>query len=78
MKVNALMKNSQWEKHLDVFDSIKLTKKLICPGGHRQNITLNIENDKYSYEGMKYQGNQFLNELFVNDIVLLFDKGQLQ
>lgn len=75
MKVNALMRNSQWGKHQDVFDSIKLTKKLICPGAHRQNIVLINENNKYSYDGMKYQANQFLNELFVNNIVLLFDKG---
>ena len=67
------MRNNQWKKHKNVFDTINITKKLICPGGHVNKIIL-INNNKYSYNDMTWQANKFLNNIHINNIVLLFDR----
>ena len=74
LKVNYIMRNSQWAKHQKVFETIKITKKLICPSGHRQNLLLKFEEGIYSYDGMCWQSNKFLNNIKENDIVLLYDR----
>lgn len=73
IKIDFLMRNNQWQKHTKVFDTIKITKKLICPGGHVNDIIL-INEDKYSYNNMTWQANKFLNNIEINNIVLLFDR----
>jgi len=74
LKINCVMRNNQWRKHQNVFETIKTTKKLICPSGHRKNISLKNENGIYSYDKMCWQANKFLNDIKENDIVLLYDR----
>lgn len=74
IKVNCIMRNNQWAKHQKVFETIKITKKLVCPSGHRQNLLLKFENGVYSYDGLCWQANKFLNDIKENDIVLLYDR----
>lgn len=74
MKINCIIRNNQWQKHEKVYETIKITQKLICPHGHCQNILLNYDNHKYSYDNMNWQANKFLNNLNENDIVLLYDR----
>ena len=74
LKINYVMRNNQWRKHQKVFETIKTTKKLICPSGHRQNLLLKIEDGIYSYDGMCWQANKFLNGIKENYIVLLYDR----
>ena len=74
IKVNCIMRNNQWQKHQKVFETIKITKKLVCPSGHRQNLLLKFENDIYSYDGICWQANKFLNDIKENDIILLYDR----
>ena len=74
IKINVIMRNNQWQKHEKVFDTITQTNKLICPSGHRQNISLTYENDIYSYDNMCWQAKKFLNCIKENDFVLLYDR----
>lgn len=74
LNVKCIMRNNQWKKHQKVFETIKITKKLICPSGHRQNLLLKNEEGNYSYDGMCWQANKFLNDIKENDIVLLYDR----
>ena len=74
LKVKCVMRNNMWGKHEQVFDTIKQTKKLVCPHAHRRNILLECEAGIYSYDGMDSQANQFLNKLDENDIVMLYDR----
>ena len=69
------MRNNQWQKHANVFETIHLTKKIICRGGHTNNIELNMTNGIYSYDGMCWQANKFLNDMKENDIVLMYDRN---
>ena len=55
LKINCVMRNNQWQKHQKVFETIKITKKLICPSGHRQNLLLKNEEGIYSYDEMCWQ-----------------------
>jgi hypothetical protein len=73
IKIDYLMRNNQWQKHEQVFDTINIIKKLICPSGHMNNIVL-INDNNYLYNNMPWQANKFLNELQINNIVLLFDR----
>jgi hypothetical protein len=68
------MRNNQWQKHKNVFETIIITKKLICPSGHRHNLILKCEDGIYSYDGMCWQADKFLNNIKENDIVLLYDR----
>lgn len=74
LKVKCVMRNNQWKKHQKVFETIKITKKLICPSGHRQNLLLKNEEGIYSYDEMCWQAKKFLNDIKENDIVLLYDR----
>lgn len=74
IKINCIMRNNQWKKHQKVFETINLTKKLICPSGHRKNIELKFEEGIYSYDEMSWQANKFLNNIKENDHVLLYDR----
>ena len=75
IKIDYLMRNNQWQKHEKVFDTINITKKLICPGAHRNNIVLINDNNKYSCGNIKkWQADKFLNDIQINNIVLLFDR----
>ncbi len=75
IKIDYLMRNNQWRKHEKVFDTINITKKLICPGAHRNSIVLINENNKYSCGNIKkWQADKFLNDIQINNIVLLFDR----
>lgn len=74
LKINCIMRNNQWKKHEKVFTTLKLTNKLICPSGHRQNLVLQCQNGIYSYDGACWQANKFLNAIKENDIVLIYDR----
>lgn len=74
LKINCIMRNNQWQKHHKVFETIKITKKITCPGGHNQNLLLKNEEDIYSYDGMCWRAKKFLNDIKENDIVLLYDR----
>ena len=56
IKINYLMRNNQWQKHEQVFDTINITKKLICPSGHRNNIILIHNQTKIPIYGNLIQG----------------------
>jgi hypothetical protein len=62
------------EKHENVFDTIKITKKLISPHAHYYNQILLFEENIYSYNGMNWQADKFLNDVKENDIILLYDR----
>ncbi len=74
IKIDFKMRNNQWQKHEKVFDTINITKKLICPSGHMNNIILNNDDNKYSYINMPWQADKFLNDIHINNIILLFDR----
>ena len=66
LKVKCAMRNNPWKKHQKVFETIKITKKLICPSGHRQNLLLKCEEGNYSYDGMCWQAKKFLNDIYLH------------
>ena len=73
-KVDFIMRNNQWKKHENVFDTIQITKKLICPKGHQHDVLLKCQDGIYSYDKICWQGNKFLNDIKENNIILLYDR----
>jgi hypothetical protein len=72
--MKAVVRNNMWGKHEEVFETIKQTKKLVCPYAHTHDIFLECDDGIYSYDGMNKYANQFLNKIDENDIVLLYDR----
>lgn len=70
------MRNNPWQKHQQVYETIQNTKKIMCPYAHAHNLdlVLNNTNGIYSYTGMCWQANKFLNDIRINDIILLYDR----
>lgn len=69
--VKVILRNNQWMKHLNVFETIKFTKKIICPFGHTKDSCNLFKQGKFNNENYS---RIFINDLNINDIVIVFDK----
>ncbi len=65
------MRNNQWGKHINVFDTIITTKKIISPWGHWKDTNKLFEEGKFN--NMKFS-NIFINNLETDDYILMFDR----
>jgi len=70
--VKVILRNNQWMKHQNVFETIKFTKKIICPFGHTKDSCLLFKEGKFNNENYSHI---FINDLKIDDIVLVFDKN---
>ena len=78
----AIMRNNQWGKNIDLYNIIKKTKKISCPGAHTYDINNDLkieydsELDKYkSNDKISWQAERFLNSLSVDNYLLMYHKG---
>lgn len=74
--IKAVLRQNQWQKACGVFDTIKYTKKIICPSGHTKDICESYNRGEYS--AIKYNPNVFINKLNINDKLLLIDREEKQ
>ena len=71
IKIKCAMRNNQWGKHVNVFDTICHTKKIISPWGHWSDTNKLFEEGKFN--NMRFS-NIFINNLEINDHVLMLDR----
>jgi hypothetical protein len=65
------MRNNQYGKHNNVFDTIRYTGKIICPWGHWKHTNKLFEEGKFRNEKFS---NIFINDIKENDLVCMFDR----
>ena len=70
--IKLKMRNNQWGNHKQVFDTIRYTKKIICPWGHWKSSNKLFEEGKFNNEKFS---NIFINDLKINELVCLFDRN---
>ena len=71
IEISSIMRQNQWGVHEDVFGTIKLTNKLICPSAHINEI--NKLFNKNEYNNQKYS-NIFIKKIQINNYVLILDR----
>ena len=75
----AIMRNSPGGKTVDLFNILKITKKIGCPYTDHikySDLKYDIELNKYVGNNKLYwQGERFLNSININDYVLVYHKG---
>ena len=69
--IKCKMRNNQWRKAENVFETIKYTKKIISPWGHCKNTNKLFEEGKFNNEKFS---NIFINDLNINDYICMFDR----
>jgi hypothetical protein len=69
--IKCKMRNNQYGKHNNVFDTIIYTKKLICPWGHWKDTNELFNEGKFRDEKFS---NIFINYLSCGDLVCIFDR----
>jgi hypothetical protein len=69
--IKCKMRNNQYGKHNNVFDTIIYTKKLICPWGHWKDSNELFNEGKFRDEKFS---NIFINYLECEDLVCIFDR----
>jgi len=69
--IKCKMRNNQYGKHNNVFDTIIYTKKLICPWGHWKDSNELFNEGKFRDEKFS---NIFINYLSCEDLVCIFDR----
>jgi len=69
--IKCKMRNNQWGKHFNVFDTIVNTKKVVCPWGHWKDTNNLFNEGKFRNEKFS---NIFINDISCNDLVCIFDR----
>jgi len=69
--IKCKIRNNQWGKTENVFETIKYTKKIISPWGHWKNTNKLFEEGKFNNEKFS---NIFINDLKINDYICMFDR----
>jgi hypothetical protein len=65
------MRNNQWDRHKNVFDTIIYTKKIVSPWGHWKETNKLFNEGKFNNEKFSHI---FINDININDYILMFHK----
>ena len=69
--IKCKMRNNQYAKHFNVFDTIRYTNKIVCPWGHWKDTNELFDEGKFRNEKFS---NIFINYLKKDDIICMFDR----
>ncbi len=72
LEIKFVLRQNQWGVSKNVYDTIKLTKILICPWGHSKNICELF--DKGEFNDKKFS-KIFINQIDINDYVMIVDRN---
>ena len=70
LKIKYKLRNNQWKKRKNVFDSIIYTNKIISPYGHWKDTNKLFDEGKFNNEKF---AKIFINDININDYILMFD-----
>jgi len=71
LMIKIKMRNNQYGKHYNVFDTIRYTNKIICPWGHWKHTNILFDEGKFRNEKFS---NIFINDIKQNDLICMFDR----
>lgn len=71
IEIKYIIRQNQWGVSTDVFETVKFTKKLICPWGHTKKICDLF--DKSEFNDKKFS-KIFINDVKINDYMILVDR----
>lgn len=71
LEIKFILRQNQWGVSQNVFETIKLTKKLICPWAHTKEICELFVQSKWND---KKFSNIFINDIKINDYVMILDR----
>ena len=71
IRIKCILRNNQYGKSINVYDTIVHTNKIVCPWGHTKETNKLFEEGKFN--NMKYS-NIFINNLDIDDNILMFDR----
>ena len=71
IKIKCILRNNQYGKTVNLYDTIIYTNKIVCPWGHTKETNKLFEEGKFN--NMKYS-NIFINNLDIDDDILMFDR----
>ena len=71
LTIKCIMRNNQWDRHKNVFDTIIYTKKIVSPWGHWKETNKLFNEGKFNNEKFSHI---FINDININDYILMFHK----
>ena len=71
LTIKCIMRNNQWDRHTNVFDTIIYTKKIISPWAHWKETNKLFNENKFNNEKFSHI---FINDININDYILMFHK----